>query len=188
MKNFISVMLVIVSWVFSASSFAEDSSDEGAVRFGVGIMETQSDHFLTSDTEYKVIELGYDFNKVVGITADYAKAESNDFFFYDSPDRFTFDVELGYEFGDNFRIKPYASGGLVHIKGGSILGDKPDPNTWGKVGLGLRASLYMFYVNAAFDYFPENDSNSLGQNATDGDLIWALPQHETLSLVVGLTF
>ncbi|MCG9648785.1 porin family protein [Vibrio brasiliensis] len=95
------------------------------------------------------VELGYDFNKIVGVTASFSKGDESTSTFRDS--RFT--AELGYTFliGDStdFTIKPYGSLGYEKgtIEDGSqnqaLASDSVSISGF-TAGVGVRATIFKY--------------------------------------------
>jgi len=171
MKNIKQLAVIGLLSLPLTQTLAAEPLLEGDVRIGLGKSQTLG---FSTDYEYTTFEVGYDVDRIFGITADYSKPD-DDFI----PNRLSAGFEVGYEFGNEFTIRPYASGGVVHMQGNGAVG-----STWGMFGVGLRASYKMFYINASFDYLPA--SNSSGP--ADGGTYWVWEQHESASLLVGLRF
>lgn len=114
MKKVLLASLVVAC---STPALASGATDDSTAGYRLGFTTNKGELELSGGglPTYKQtatlegVELGYDFNKIVGVTASFSKGDESTSTFRDS--RFT--TELGYTFliGDStdFTIKPYGS-------------------------------------------------------------------------------
>lgn len=168
---------------FSIGVLITPASLAGEFRVGGGISEVD---WSGVDLTYTTFELGYDIDHIFGFTADYSK--SQDYPDY-VPQRANFLIEMGYEFGDDFTIRPYASVGLIHIFGDAY-GVSVEGSTSGVVEVGLRAGYKFIYIDAGYRYNLKNtnDTISVDSNYEEIDYIWTWENHDSISLTAGFRF
>ena len=190
MKNFKNILIVVALGLSSQYSVAaghrylsedtvEKSEDsEGGFRLGVGITESLASVEISST--HTTLELGYDYDDMLGASLKYSFPDDSN-----APDRMTIAAEFGYTFGDEYKVKPYLSGGFLH-KRGNFSGVKVAGNTGWALGMGVRASYKFLYANAGVDYFPENSSNSTRNG--EEEFIWIWNGHTAISFTAGVKF
>ena len=147
----------------------------GDFRFGGGVTEWDE-----VNVDYTIIEAGYDYDRILGFTVDYGIPE-----FDAAPDRLNIAAEFGYEFGDEFTIRPYGALGLIHIRGAGAAG-----STSGMLGAGVRAAYKFLYIDAGYSYNFENNNNITrgDENTPEDGFIWVWDNHDNISLTAGFKF
>lgn len=143
----------------STAVVAAEDKDVSGFRFGGGYNESTAETIAGSYGDGYRLEVGYDFNKVVGMSLGY---QTNDASWYSynnfasfQGDTLDMQVDLGYTFTPGaWQIKPYGSVGLAsynesgrYSSGGRTYFYNYKYDVALQVGLGVRATVGMFYMD-----------------------------------------
>ncbi|RBW44030.1 hypothetical protein DS885_12005 [Psychromonas sp. B3M02] len=141
------ITLGLIGAALSTSVIADEFS---GARIGLGYSEIELEDEDAGDG-FK-IEVGYDFNKIIGINLSYEMTTDTEDGIDIENKAARLGADLGYAFntGESFFIKPYITGGVQsfnsEVEGFSFIDD-----TTSYYGLGLRMQYQNFYTDISFN-------------------------------------